>query len=314
MSKNRQYRILCCSCSSDIGYAVGKILHQYQKHFYLIGSDINVDSPSLLVYDRICQAPATTSDIYLEYLIKLVNKEEIDLIIPLSDYELRFYVDNNIESIANVSILKLNNNLLDIFLDKYKTIEFLKYHNMIIPWTLMVNENTNPIDLPCILKPIRGSGGQNVQIIDSILKTSKIKELKNKYIYQQLLIAEDEYTCCIYKYNNISHNIIMKRILKNGITMKATVINNHIIDNFLQQLSQKISFNGSINVQLKMINDTPMVFEINPRFSSTVRFRDLLGFHDLMWSIHDYLNIENNIHYIPQYNIIGYKTYEEIII
>ena len=35
------------------------------------------------------------------------------------------------------------------------------------------------------------------------------------------------------------------------------------------------------------MNGKPYVFEINPRFSSTVRFRDLFGFKDVLWVLED---------------------------
>ena len=37
--------------------------------------------------------------------------------------------------------------------------------------------------------------------------------------------------------------------------------------------------------QFRVINKIPHVFEINPRFSSTVKMRDMIGFKDLIWSI-----------------------------
>ena len=60
----------------------------------------------------------------------------------------------------------------------------------------------------------------------------------------------------------------------------------------LCNLAVKINLEGSINVQLRLTEKGPVVFEINPRFSSTVLFRHMFGFKDLEWSIQDKLNIE----------------------
>jgi carbamoyl-phosphate synthase large subunit len=51
-----------------------------------------------------------------------------------------------------------------------------------------------------------------------------------------------------------------------------------------------------------------MIFEINQRFSSTVLFRHLLGFEDLIWSIEDVLGQEIN-NYLDD-NQIGRKFYK----
>ena len=60
----------------------------------------------------------------------------------------------------------------------------------------------------------------------------------------------------------------------------------------LHKLAEKLHLIGSINVQLRMRENDPVVFEINPRFSSTVLFRHLFGFKDLEWSIQDIIDYE----------------------
>ena len=51
------------------------------------------------------------------------------------------------------------------------------------------------------------------------------------------------------------------------------------------KISKLLKLKGSINIQLRVTNRGPVLFEINPRFSSTVGFRDKLGFKDLLWSM-----------------------------
>jgi len=42
-----------------------------------------------------------------------------------------------------------------------------------------------------------------------------------------------------------------------------------------------------MNVQLRLTEQGPRVFEINPRFSSTVLMRHRIGFSDVLWSIQE---------------------------
>ena len=46
-----------------------------------------------------------------------------------------------------------------------------------------------------------------------------------------------------------------------------------------------IDLNGSINIQLRKSMNRIAIFEINPRFSSTVFMRSLVDFNDLLWSL-----------------------------
>lgn len=92
-----------------------------------------------------------------------------------------------------------------------------------------------------------------------------------------------------------------------GFTGYGEVIEDKNIEDLLHKLAEKIDLVGSINVQLRLTDKGPVVFEINPRFSSTVRFRHLFGFKDLEWSIEDKLNLP-----VSQYeeNSIGKKLYK----
>jgi carbamoyl-phosphate synthase large subunit len=53
-------------------------------------------------------------------------------------------------------------------------------------------------------------------------------------------------------------------------------------------LAEALDLRGSINVQLRITTNGPRIFEINPRFSSTVLMRHQMGFCDLVWSIQDF--------------------------
>ena len=49
-----------------------------------------------------------------------------------------------------------------------------------------------------------------------------------------------------------------------------------------------MNLKGSINVQLRITEEGPMIFEINPRFSSTAFMRHKLGFSDVNWAVKEY--------------------------
>jgi len=78
-------------------------------------------------------------------------------------------------------------------------------------------------------------------------------------------------------------------------------------------LAVKLDLVGSINVQLRITENLPKVFEINPRFSSTVLYRHLFGFEDLIWSIEDKLGLELSDNRQNSNGRKFYKGYQEYI-
>ena len=56
-------------------------------------------------------------------------------------------------------------------------------------------------------------------------------------------------------------------------------------------VTNTLDLRGSINIQLRFTSEGPRIFEINPRFSSTIYFRHAVGFQDLIWSVNDALGL-----------------------
>ena len=78
-------------------------------------------------------------------------------------------------------------------------------------------------------------------------------------------------------------------------------------------MAEKLDLNGSINVQLRLRDNVPLVFEINPRFSSTVLFRHLFGYKDVLWAIEDKLHIPLSSYHPPANGGKFYKGFQEYI-
>ena len=81
--------------------------------------------------------------------------------------------------------------------------------------------------------------------------------------------------------------IQLMRKLKEGYTGWAKVVKNLKIEKQCKIIAKKIGFFGPANFQLILTKKGLMIFEINPRFSSTVLMRNYLGFTDLVWSIEE---------------------------
>jgi len=160
-----------------------------------------------------------------------------------------------------------------------------------------------------ILKSRTGSGSSNVSIVNEFETFQLIKKSNPNFIVQEYLEGDNgEFTCGVFRSTDGTiRNIIFKRELMGGFTGYGEVVENESIENILEEIARKLNLIGSINVQLRLTQRGPMVFEINPRFSSTVRFRDLFGFKDVLWSIEDKLKMPLSNY---QANSVGKKLFK----
>ncbi|BBU41189.1 carbamoyl phosphate synthase [Aeribacillus pallidus] len=303
--------VLITGCAGDIGLGISTILREIPWINKIYGTDINDQFPAEYFYDAFFKVPRVTQADYIEVISDLVKKHNIELIIPVSEPELRFFYINNIKKINGVQLLMPSFNIMEIGFDKLHTANYLRENGYPFPWTVEVSEG-NPLEIPCIIKSRDGSGSKTVNIVrDDNLSFYKNNNNYKNFIFQELLLPDDEeYTCGVFRTKKgISRTIIFKRVLAGGRTGYAEVVKNDTIEKLLISLSKNINFQGSVNFQLRMTKKGPIIFEINPRFSSTVVFRHKLGFKDVQWAILDLYNELKEEHLRIPNNIVGKKIF-----
>lgn len=293
---------------------VAKILKKSGTVRRIITTDIHHEHPGKLISDMSIIIERADSDKYFLVLKKLIEEFSVDLIIPTSELEIRaFYRENILEDINNIPIILANKKSLEVGLDKYKTYQILKSIDLPYPWTKMVSEEP-PLETPCIIKSRYGSGSANVELVSEELIPFYSKNRPDDIWQELLLPTEEEYTCGLYGLNNGDIRIIVfRRKLTGGISIYGEVIENPEIEEILKKLALNLNLKGSINVQLKMTTKGPVIFEINPRFSSTLVFRDLLGFKDLIWSLYEKKGFSPEDYHPPNKGIKFFRGSREYV-
>lgn len=314
---NKAFNILVTGCGGDIGQSIGKILLKSKYTKNLFGIDISNKNAAQFIYPNFLIGVPFTHPDYLQRLELFIDKHDIDLIIPIAEPELRFFSEQNIlKTIGKAKMITASALALEIGFDKFKTAEFLKKENLPFPETFLAKSLKRIHNFPVILKSKTGSGSKDIHKITSIEEfLFHTKNTIDDYVVQEFISDEKgEFTCGVFRSSSKEiRTQIFKRELTSGYSGYGEVIENTNISNLLEKIAVKLDLVGSINIQLRIKENQPKVFEINPRFSSTVLFRHLLGFEDLIWSIEDLLGytLSDN-----RSNVVGrkfYKGFEEYI-
>ncbi len=285
--------ILVTGCGGDIGQSVGKILNEYSLVNTLYGCDISDKNAAKFIYSNFFLGLPCKDPNYISNLEKIVEEKNIDFIIPISEPELRFFSKGNISKIGTAELILASAKALEVGFDKLNTADFLKKENLPFPITHSVAAIDIVEKFPVIMKSRTGSGSSNVSIVRDNETFASLKKGNSDFIVQEFLDGgKGEYTCGVFRSKSgLIRSIILKRELMGGFTGYGEVIENKEIDKLLHEVAEKLDLTGSINVQLRLTSKGPVIFEINPRFSSTVRFRHLFDFKDVEWSIEDKLGL-----------------------
>jgi len=307
--KGRKINLLVTGCGGDIGQSIGKILIENNLIDKLYGCDISENTAAKFIYSKLFVVMPCSDPDYISTLERIIDEYNINYLIPASEPELRFFSKKNIRQIGNGKLIMASNQALEIGFDKLLTSNFLQNENLPYPFTYSFNKIDSIDKFPVVVKSRTGSGSSEVAIVNDYETLKSHKRTASGFIVQEYLDGDNgEFTCGVFRsMDGEIRSIILKRELMGGFTGYAEVVAIEDITVLVQEIAEKLNLIGSINIQLRLTSRGPVVFEINPRFSSTVRFRDLLGFRDVQWSIEDVLGLA-----ISDYSeaSIGRKVYK----
>lgn len=284
--------ILISAIAGDIGFGAGRILRRWGWVGELHGIDLHNLHPGSLIFDKVAVAPPASDPTYLEWLGDYVAENNIALFLPTSEAEIAFFGANEVSAINRTQVLVNGPESVNLSLDKLECMSFLAMKGLPVPDNGLVGE-TDPNAFPVIVKPRFGSGGRGVKLLNS--RAEYKQQATAGEVWQKYLSPEsEEYTCAIYRSKTCrTRSLILRRELLHGMTSRGEVVVNDDITDYLLQIAEFLNVNGAVNVQLRLTHQGPRLFEINPRLSSTLVFRDKMGFQDLRWWIADSLSPSN---------------------
>ena len=272
-----------------------KLANQVGKpvKYRIIATDMSVQAVGLYRCDKGILVPPSSSPDYIDSVIKIVKEENIQAIFIGSDQELQV-IGNAAEYIERETEAKVLSNPLEIVnitRDKWKTYEFLKANNLPCALSSLPEDSDkliHKIGFPIVVKPREGYGSLHFYIVNNLEEMRnaiyRIKKVGWNPILQEYLQGDDvEFTSGVTvdrlgKY--VMSSISIRKTIKNGQTYKAFIDDFKRIRSSSEDTALKLGARGAINIQAKLQEEEPKIFEINPRFSATTPMRSAAGVNE----------------------------------
>ncbi|MFC1784943.1 ATP-grasp domain-containing protein [Candidatus Neomarinimicrobiota bacterium] len=231
--------------------------------------------------------PYANKDNYIPKLMDICNNENISLLFPGIDAELMpLSLNRHLFEEIGTTVVVSRPEVITISDDKQQTFEQLTKAGINVPATFLAeNFKPNKESYPIILKQkVGGARSKNVYLIKDSLEwestLNKIGENISAFIVMEY-IEGDEYTCGTINFNGSCKGvIIMRRILRDGDTFKCFTIKSDLIETEVRRAVEAIKPFGACNVQLRLKDGKPYIFEINARCSGTTAARKFSGFNE----------------------------------
>ncbi len=307
-------KILITAIGGDIGYGVIKALKAGGQDLHIIGCDIKQYNCSLDLVDEFETCPPYTDDgQWTDYMKHMIAEKQVDYFWPVTEPEIRI-VNRDPKAFANTVVIMNRPNVLAVAMDKGETARFLMENGVNTPktWSRIPTEEQ---DYPLIIKEKFGCGSHSVALIHNREElVQAFEEMESPIIQECIGNKSEEYTLTVFSDGNVINSIAFRRELGfGGMSRYVELSHDQKLYETGERIARMFDLRGSVNVQLRKQDGEYYVFEINPRISSTVGFRSLLGFYDVAWWMDMVEGKKVEKYTIPEGEVHGVKTVEEKI-
>jgi carbamoyl-phosphate synthase large subunit len=296
-------RVAVSGAGGGVGQSIIKAL--YDTDYEVIALDGEPLGTGLYATAESHVIPYANSPSYIDEVLRICQESDCRLFFPGLDAELPVLskaIDRFKEIGTEVIVSSLE--VVEISDDKLRTYTALTEQGIAVPKTVAMasTDKDAPLPYPFIVKKrVGGARSKDVYLIKSEKELQELasQNIKLSEFVAQEYIEGDEYTCGSINLNSECMGVlVMRRTLRDGDTYKCFVEKNEVIETEVRKIMKAIKPFGACNVQLRLKDGKPYVFEINARCSGTTAARALCGFNEPKM-IADYLCLDE----APKYDI-----------
>jgi carbamoyl-phosphate synthase large subunit len=230
---------------------------------------------------------------YVDSIVSVAQKAGASAVFVGSDEELLplARARQRVEEEAGVKLIVNPLEVLETCMDKWKTYVFLKENGLpraesAVPEFKESFYAAN--DFPLVVKPRDGHGSVGLHVAagreEADFAVSMIEKSGSRPIIQEYLGDEGmEFTTGVTVSSDgkqVMSSISMRRTLKGGQTYKAFIDRFNDVRASAEEVALKLGVRGPANVQSRMVEGIPKVFEVNPRLSASCPMRAVAGVNE----------------------------------
>jgi carbamoyl-phosphate synthase large subunit len=292
-------RVLVSGASGIVGYGVLRSLRRSGLDLFFVGTSIYDDSVAPAFCDVFEQAPPTTDEGYLEWLIAMTRRHRIDLLVPGIEIDMYKWAEH-VPDIRAAGAMPLLNTpeLLDLCKDKWLFYQQLKKAGLSCAIDSSLEQDFEVLaarfGLPFLLKPRQGFASKGIVCVTG-LETYRehVKDVGTKLMSQPIVGNDaEEFTTSAFCDGDgayLASMTLRRKLSRDGFTEKAEVVDTADFAATIAELCRVFHPLGPTNFQFRMCSDGPKLLEINPRISSSTSIRTAFGYNESAMAVEYFL-------------------------
>jgi carbamoyl-phosphate synthase large subunit len=239
----------------------------------VIVTDINPLSPAVHVADRAYLVPMSDAPDYLDEIATICDAEGVGLVVPTIDDELeRFAGARDWFARRGVRVAVSPEQTAAICNDKYRTCAHLRSAGVAAAATYRPVEVPAGVRYPLFVKPRIGRGGIGAYRVRNPRELQFFVDYVPDAIVQEYLDGPEFTIDVLCDFDGRVLSIVPRQrvVIRAGVIDRGRTSNDPALLRLAEGCAAALPFAGPINIQCRVVGGTPVVFEINPRFSGGI--------------------------------------------
>jgi carbamoyl-phosphate synthase large subunit len=239
----------------------------------VIVTDVNPMSPAVHVADGWHEVPLANDPAYIDAVLTLCQTEAITLVVPTIDEELVLFGQAR-PAFERCGIRVAVSPPLTsrVCVDKYQTAIALRAWGVAAAKTFLPEQLPAGPPLPLFIKPRFGRGACGAYPIFTARQLEFFLDYVECPVIQEYLDGP-EFTIdmlCDFEGRPLAVVPRERVVIRAGVIDRGRTVCDPALLNLAVMTARALPFFGPVNIQCRVVDGCPVVFEINPRFSGGI--------------------------------------------
>ena len=247
------------------------------REVHVLGSvcvtDVNGLSPGVHVADRAFGVPMANDPGYMAAIEEICTSEHVGLVVPTIDDELPLFGAWRDRLQASGTRVAASSQLTaEICNDKFLTCHYLASHGIPVAETFLPSALPSDLALPVFVKPRGGRGGVGAFTARTRRELDFFVDYVPSPVVQTFLDGPEFTIDVLGDFDGRPISVVPRErvVIRAGTIDRGRTVSDPSLLELGTRCAQSLRFVGAANVQCRVVNGQPVIFEINPRFSGGI--------------------------------------------
>ncbi len=239
----------------------------------VVVTDVNPLSPAVHAANRAFHVPMATDPGYVDTVLAIAKGERVALVVPTIDDELVLFgraVDRF--AAANIRVAVSPPQTSALCEDKHAACRYLLERGVAAAPSWLPGELPATPEFPLFIKPRRGRGSVGAYLVRSRRELEFFLDYVPDPVVQTYLDGPEFTIDMLCDFSGQPLSIVPRRreVIRAGVTDRGCTVNDPALIRVAETCAEVLQFAGAVNIQCRLVDGRPVVFEINPRFSGGI--------------------------------------------